>query len=1049
MLPKSLPLFIALFLCSFSFGNDHFADRTPLTLPLPISFSDSLQDATKELGEPNHTYNKALARKPYQSKWWTWTPSTSSTYQIKITSASLHHLSLHTGDQLDLLLTHRIVDQAPSGTPIHLTFQATAGQAYHIALASSHPSPAPFNFALTAAPDQPSNDHFIDAIDLGELSITGDSVLSGSNFGATSESGEPNHQGWSPRHSVWWKFTPPTHGWCYLEKLTPVFGRISLYQGNTVKSLSEVKPGRWSAEGIPPSFSRSPFYLHSGQSYFLSLDDFGPVITSPSAILDHASIRFHFEAPPIVPSSSPPANDHFTNATYIPDFTHTTFSADISGATREPSERSHLGSNSHPDVQYHSAWWTWIATTESTFSLRKRDSSYHGIDCIIYQTSTSGAMTRVLSHKASTLTRPRFTTVPGLRYHAVLVSSHELYNLALSASYQLTKLTSPSNQSLTTAFNAAERPTLVLDEDSVPRDTPLFWFWNPPHDGLFPISIDGATALSVFNGSSEDPQEFIPPHPRSNDSQTLFSLKKNQPITIRANANPAWIRTISVDIAQLPSPPNDAFSEALPLQTYPHLNPRASSVNAITEADEPLPNEDGTLWWIWTPPSPGAWTFNTNSNTILELFQGNQLSNLTQLPPLFGTPSTFQFQNPLNPIYLRASNRREVEIEVWQDSETFNDSRAQAITIPSTLPASAHGTLYNSTSQPGEPGIRNSWWTWTATTTQPVQIKNRDLPHLQIFEGTKITPLSQLVPIDSIFTQDEETVVFIPKINQSYLICAFHPIERTLSDLSVRLQLEHTLISKGDLQSDPIDLGQNFSARFQGTTLTPFPDPDAPRQFLKRDRYRWLHWTCPKSGAYQINVESLAGDPFESFILYSKGVDGQLSRLGSGDEDDQPMFVNFTAQAETEYLIAPEPDGQSEKYFVSIFPIRGFEDWYAQHYSPYETPDRNARIHPNGLTNLERYFFGLSSNLPQSLDRNASNLPRKYIDSENLTLRYRLPPLTSTNARPLFHTGEVSLDGITWTSVPPSPLGGNLFLVQVPLDSEKKLLRIRVWETKE
>ena len=55
---------------------------------------------------------------------------------------------------------------------------------------------------------QPANNNFANAI-----TITGSSnTVSGSNVGATKESGEPNHDGFAGGKSVWWKWTAPSNG---------------------------------------------------------------------------------------------------------------------------------------------------------------------------------------------------------------------------------------------------------------------------------------------------------------------------------------------------------------------------------------------------------------------------------------------------------------------------------------------------------------------------------------------------------------------------------------------------------------------------------------------------------------------------------------------------------------------------------------------------------------------------------------------------------------------------------------------------------------------
>src|SRR5436190_21333340 len=61
-----------------------------------------------------------------------------------------------------------------------------------------------FFFAVTALA-APVNDNFANAIPLTGLTVT----TTGSNSGATRESGEPIHVTSSGTHSAWWRWTAP------------------------------------------------------------------------------------------------------------------------------------------------------------------------------------------------------------------------------------------------------------------------------------------------------------------------------------------------------------------------------------------------------------------------------------------------------------------------------------------------------------------------------------------------------------------------------------------------------------------------------------------------------------------------------------------------------------------------------------------------------------------------------------------------------------------------------------------------------------------------
>src|SRR5207247_10545018 len=83
----------------------------------------------------------------------------------------------------------------------------------------------------------PANDNFANATVTGGSSAT----LTGSNVGATKETGEPNHAGIAGGKSVWWSWTAPSAGSVTINTFGSSFDTLlGVYTGTSVSSLTTI-----------------------------------------------------------------------------------------------------------------------------------------------------------------------------------------------------------------------------------------------------------------------------------------------------------------------------------------------------------------------------------------------------------------------------------------------------------------------------------------------------------------------------------------------------------------------------------------------------------------------------------------------------------------------------------------------------------------------------------------------------------------------------------------------------------------------------------------
>jgi hypothetical protein len=119
---------------------------------------------------------------------------------------------------------------------------------------------------------RPPNDNFTN-----RLSLVGASAsATGNNSGASKETGEPNHAGYSGGRSVWWTWTAPANG-TFRVTVSTVEGLfdywyyypiLAVYTGTQLSTLSAVTSAQGSAYGAQVSFSAV-----RGQTYQIVLDD--------------------------------------------------------------------------------------------------------------------------------------------------------------------------------------------------------------------------------------------------------------------------------------------------------------------------------------------------------------------------------------------------------------------------------------------------------------------------------------------------------------------------------------------------------------------------------------------------------------------------------------------------------------------------------------------------------------------------------------------------------------------------------------------------------
>jgi outer membrane protein assembly factor BamB/subtilisin family serine protease len=243
--------------------NDDFAHRAQFASETGTA-RGSAQFATREPGEPTQAAGAGVG-----SLWWTWTAPRSGALTLDTTGSAFDTvLAVYTGTALPLLAVVASNDnESASVTTSRLTFNATAGTTYHIAVESKSATSGlvALRFSLVT-----SNDAFASA----QL-MTGRSwsVLA-NNRAATREDGEPRIRNNTGGRSVWYRWTAPVSRRYHLASFSSDFNTmVGVYTGSGLVGLSEVNSATSAGDSnFTMTSGGLSFSATAGTTYHICLD---------------------------------------------------------------------------------------------------------------------------------------------------------------------------------------------------------------------------------------------------------------------------------------------------------------------------------------------------------------------------------------------------------------------------------------------------------------------------------------------------------------------------------------------------------------------------------------------------------------------------------------------------------------------------------------------------------------------------------------------------------------------------------------------------------
>ena len=500
--------------------------------------------------------------------------------------------------------------------------------------------------APARAADRPPNDDFAAATPLSATR----GIAYGTLAGATvePECAEPRkaYGGWVGDRSVWFKWTPPTHGWLRFDLHT--FGGWTGYV-DALRGRSNCLSHGSAAYVDSDSGGYGQLEVTRGEPVWLGVYSYG------AANVGTFGVAFR-----VIPRS-PPLNDHLADADVLPG-RYGALWRTTRNATRQSGEPTHAGRTGG-----RSAWFRWTAPLSGPAMFHAGAGPRWDCLVAVYTGTSLGALAPVGSDAstwAGNSCTARFTATAGVTY-VVAVDGER----GEDADFLLTWNSgprpahdAPAGALVVSGFKGMLDDTNrgATDEPGDPRDTETrsgssVWYrWTAPDDGVVMFDVHSPPLyeptsywehdkrVAVFTGSP-GALTLLGASP----APPVVSINVHVPVT---RGTTYWVQVTGTHAQvvhyqltwRLTPETNDEFAEPLTL-------PPTGSVTVDTNGATAEPGEPGhglhghaarrSLWFAWTAPTTGTVTFDDFAGEdafydqpALSAYTGDRLDALARVP---------------------------------------------------------------------------------------------------------------------------------------------------------------------------------------------------------------------------------------------------------------------------------------------------------------------------------------------------------------------------------------------------------------------------------
>ena len=784
-------------------NNDDFGNATIIT-GIPNILSGTNTSATKQVGEVNHANNIGG-----KSVWWVWSSPVSQEVSIDTFGSNFDTLlGIYTGNQVNSLATIGSNDDATSfSTQSAVTFTPTKGVTYYIGVDGYSGDSG--NITLNIFSTEPVN-FPLQVTTIGNGTVIND--VSGIN--CPTKCGESYPSGTSLLLAAIaddrWVFS----GWSGDCTGTGVCSLTMLVERNVTATftstplLSVFKTGNGSGfvSSSPSGISCGSDCLNTYTvdtsvnltatpiqgSIFLgwtggsctgtqvcSIDlNIDTSVAASFALIDNDS--------DVIPDIQDPDddNDLFSNAKIISGLPISTTGTNLN-ASKETGEPNH-GNNTGGK----SVWWRWTASSNSSISVDTFGSNFDTTLGIYIGNQVNNLTTLATNDDAN----------GGLQSQITFdVQSGTTYYIAVDG-FSATSGQIMLNWSFAQNISAPLPLTVTPNENFVINGIP----GGPYTPGLKTYTLTNFNTVSKSFQVSSLPSWLI-----ASETSGTLAAGESIDITLSVNSNANSLNpgvhnagilfnsttrlaqiTISSSIQA-----NDLFANAQLISGLP-LSTTGTNVDTNKETGEPnhANNIGGkSVWWRWIAPSSGfisVDTFGSNFDTLLGIYIGNQVNNLTAIAinddAVNAQSQVVTKVNAGNTYYIAidgyngASGSIILNITPSSSTGTPNNDDFGNATIITGIPNILSGTNTSATKQVGEVNHANNiggksvWWVWSSPVSQEVSIdtfgSNFDTL-LGIYTGNQVNSLATIGSNDDATSfSTQSAVTFTPTKGVTYYI---------------------------------------------------------------------------------------------------------------------------------------------------------------------------------------------------------------------------------------------------------------------------------------
>jgi len=210
--------------------NNNFANSQVIT-EVSGNVSGSNVNATLEDGELTTTAGLEAGG----SVWFSWEAPETGVFRFELTADFDSQLGIFSGEDFSGLTLHGESDTDPPGGDFVMLW-VNEGVNYRIRVTGFQAETGPFVLEWSKVPS-PANDNFADAQVVVGAEVEGE--LSGSNFGATMEPGEPvTTAGFDAGGSVWYSWRAPATGTFSIRLTADWDAQLAIFTGEEVGALT-------------------------------------------------------------------------------------------------------------------------------------------------------------------------------------------------------------------------------------------------------------------------------------------------------------------------------------------------------------------------------------------------------------------------------------------------------------------------------------------------------------------------------------------------------------------------------------------------------------------------------------------------------------------------------------------------------------------------------------------------------------------------------------------------------------------------------------------